>query len=80
LPSTGYSPAKKKGGRLLQGSNSGHLMHHDGISPPNALNACKDNLVDASDGNLDDNVDVNYPPTSAYKKLIQMTHGQRLPN
>ncbi len=74
IPLTGHSPTKKKGGRLAWGTGGWRLTCRDGISPRNALNACKDNQVDASNGDLDDNGDENYLPTPAYKNLHRMTH------
>ncbi len=78
LPSTGYSPTKKKGGRLAWGFASGSLMRREGISLCNSLNTCKDNLLDASSGYLDDSSDVNYySPTPTYKMLIQTARKQK---
>ena len=50
LQSTGYSPAKKKGGRLVQGAGCGRLPRRDGISPCDTSNMCKDDQVDTSNG------------------------------
>jgi hypothetical protein len=78
LPLTGYSPAKKKGGRVAHSVGGGRCTRSDGMSPCNPFDVLNDDALQVrNNNNNDDEGDPNYLPTPKYKRISQVARNPK---